>query len=156
MSPPLPHPCEGYEPVRRSQLEPEMCHVAPWRQEPRIPARLHHSRNDPAQRPVDRPVFEPLELGLLFTLPDHLWLRVMVNLAGTSNLDWALQTFFKEEEAQSLFAKVEQMANSRPAGAGGLLYHPYLSQVGLIAPVVARGVHAQFSGLRSGHRTGRE
>jgi hypothetical protein len=44
----------------------------------------------------------------------------MVNLAGTSNLDWALQTFFKEEEAQSLFAKVEQMANSRPAGAGGL------------------------------------
>ena len=105
---------------------------------------------------VDRPVFEPSELGLLFTLPDHLWLRVMVNLAGTSNLDWALQTFFKEEEAQSLFAKVEQMANSRPAGAGGLLYHPYLSQVGLIAPVVARGVHAQFSGLRSGHRTGRE
>jgi len=80
----------------------------------------------------------------------------MVNLAGTSNLDWTLQTFFKEEEAQSLFAKVEQMANSRPAGAGGLVYHPYLGEVGLIAPVVARGVHAQFSGLRSGHRTGRE
>jgi hypothetical protein len=128
VSRPLPHPRQGYEPVRRSQLEPEMCHVAPWRQEPRIPARLHHSRNDPAQRLiVDRPVFEPFELGLLFALPDHLWLRVMVNLAGTSNLDWALQTFFKEEEAQSLFAKVEQMANSRPAGAGGLVYHPYLS-----------------------------
>ena len=105
---------------------------------------------------VDRPVFEPFELGLLFTLPDHLWLRVIVNLAGTSNLDWALQTFFKEEEAQSLFAKVEQMANSRPAGAGGLVYHPYRSEVGLIAPVVAQGVHAQFSGLRSGHRAGRE
>ena len=105
---------------------------------------------------VDRPVFEPFELGLLFTLPDHLWLRVMVNLVGTSNLDWALQTFFKEEEAQSLFAKVEQMANSRPAGAGGLVYHPYRSEVGLIAPVVAQGVHAQFSGLRSGHRAGRE
>jgi sugar (pentulose or hexulose) kinase len=100
---------------------------------------------------VDRPVFEPSELGLLFTLPDHLWLRVMVNLAGTSNLDWALRTFFKEEEAQSSFAKVEQMANSRPVGAGGLVYHPYLSEVGLIAPVVARGVYAQFSGLRSGH-----
>jgi sugar (pentulose or hexulose) kinase len=43
------------------------------------------------------------------------------------------------------------MANSRPAGAGGLVYHPHLSEVGLIAPVVARGVYAQFSGLRSGH-----
>jgi sugar (pentulose or hexulose) kinase len=86
---------------------------------------------------VDRPVFEPFELGLLFTLPDHLWLRVMVNLAGTSNLDWALQTFFKEEEAQSLFAKVEQMANSRTAGAGGLVYHPYLSEVGLMPRVIA-------------------
>jgi sugar (pentulose or hexulose) kinase len=61
----------------------------------------------------------------------------MVNLAGTSNLDWALQTFFKEEEAQSLFAKVEQMANSRTAGAGGLVYHPYLSEVGLMPRVIA-------------------
>jgi sugar (pentulose or hexulose) kinase len=100
---------------------------------------------------VDRPLFEPLELGLLFTLPDHLWLRVMVNLAGTSNLDWALQTFFPEAGAGSMFARAEQMASSRPVGAGGLTYHPYLSEVGLIAPVVARGVHAQFSGLRSTH-----
>lgn len=98
---------------------------------------------------VDRPLFEPLELGLLFTLPDQRWLRVMVNLAGTTNLDWALQTLFPEADAGSVFAKAEQMASSRPAGACGLTYHPYLSEVGLIAPVVARGVRAQFSGLRS-------
>jgi sugar (pentulose or hexulose) kinase len=100
---------------------------------------------------VNRPMFEPLDIGLLFTLPDHLWLRVIANLAGTSNLDWALQAFFPGEEAKPSFARVEQMANTRPAGAGGIVYHPYLSEVGLIAPVVARGVHAQFSGLRSGH-----
>jgi hypothetical protein len=27
---------------------------------------------------------------------------------------------------------------------GGLVYHPYLSEVGLIALVIARGVYAQF------------
>jgi sugar (pentulose or hexulose) kinase len=34
------------------------------------------------------PVFTPADLGLLFTLPDRLWLRTMVNIAGTSNIDW--------------------------------------------------------------------
>lgn len=32
-----------------------------------------------------------------------------------------------------------------------MLYHPYLSEVGLIAPIVARGARAQFSGLRASH-----
>lgn len=54
---------------------------------------------------VDRPVFEPFELGLLFTLPDHLWLRVMVNLAGTSNLDWALQTFLQRRRGAIVIRK---------------------------------------------------
>ena len=35
---------------------------------------------------ADEPLFEPPNIGLLFTLPDLLWLRVMVNLAGTPNL----------------------------------------------------------------------
>ena len=104
---------------------------------------------------VNEPVFEPPNVGLLFTLPDLLWLRVMVNLAGTPNLDWALRTLFVEVTdlpgGASAYAKLERIAAGRPLGVDGLLYHPYLSEVGLIAPVVARGARAQFSGLRASH-----
>jgi sugar (pentulose or hexulose) kinase len=104
---------------------------------------------------ADEPLFEPPNIGLLFTLPDLLWLRVMVNLAGTPNLDWALWTLFREIAGHgagtSVYADLERIAARRPAGVGGLLYHPYLSEVGLIAPVVAQGARAQFSGLRASH-----
>ena len=104
---------------------------------------------------VDEPLFEPPNIGLLFTLPDLLWLRVMVNLAGTPNLDWALRALFSEvadtRAGASVYAELERIAADRPAGVGGLLYHPYLSEVGLIAPIVARGARAQFSGLRASH-----
>ena len=104
---------------------------------------------------ADEPLFEPPNIGLLFTLPDSLWLRVMVNLAGTPNLDWALRTLFSEiadhRGGASVYAELERIALQRRAGVDGLLYHPYLSEVGLIAPVVARGARAQFSGLRPSH-----
>jgi sugar (pentulose or hexulose) kinase len=104
---------------------------------------------------ADEPLFEPPNIGLLFTLPDWLWLRVMVNLAGTPNIDWARRTLFSEMADQvagvSVYAELERIAAQRPAGVDGLLYHPYLSEVGLIAPVVARGARAQFSGLRAAH-----
>ena len=104
---------------------------------------------------TDEPLFEPPNIGLLFTLPDSLWLRVMVNLAGTPNLDWALRTLFSEiadhRARASAYAELERIAAKRQAGVDGLLYHPYLSEVGLIAPVVAQGARAQFSGLRASH-----
>ena len=107
---------------------------------------------------ANEPVFEPPDVGLLFTLPNSLWLRVMVNLAGTPNLDWALRVLFSdiaaEESGAAVYQRLEHIAAGRPAGADGLIYHPYLSEVGLIAPVVARGARAQFSGLRASH--GRE
>jgi sugar (pentulose or hexulose) kinase len=101
------------------------------------------------------PSLEPPNVGLLFTLPESLWLRVMVNLAGAPNLDWALNAFFpdiaREQRGAAVFARLEKIAAASPTGADGLIYHPYLSDVGLIAPVVARGVRAQFSGLRASH-----
>ena len=104
---------------------------------------------------VDEPLFEPPNIGLLFTLPDSLWFRVMVNLAGTPNLDGALSALFSDvaggQAGASVYALLERIAAERPAGADGLLYHPYLSEAGLIAPVVARGARAQFSGLRALH-----
>jgi sugar (pentulose or hexulose) kinase len=101
---------------------------------------------------VDAPLFEPADLGLLFTLPGDLWLRTMVNVAGTINLDWFLSTFCAEwATAPDAFARLEALAQDSPLGAQGLTYLPYLSDAGIIAPVVEPGARAVFAGLSLSH-----
>ncbi len=101
---------------------------------------------------VDAPLFEPADLGLLFTLPGNLWLRTMVNVAGTINLDWFLATFCAEwATAPDAFARLEALAKESPRGANGLTYLPYLSDAGIIAPVVEPGARAVFAGLSLAH-----
>ena len=63
----------------------------------------------------------------------------MVNLTGTPNLDWAIDQFCGLEanratSRQELFAIVQALAQSSVPGANGLIYHPYLNPVGVIAP----------------------
>jgi sugar (pentulose or hexulose) kinase len=96
----------------------------------------------------ERALFEPADLGLLFCLPGGGWLRTMVNVAGTSNLDWAVARFGLPDIA----AAEAQAAASLP-GARGLLYLPYLSGAGIIAPLAEPGARATFFGLDDGHGT---
>lgn len=101
-----------------------------------------------------RPVFEPPDLGLLFTLPGHRWFRAMVNVAGTLNLDWALATLAPDlAGAADPFAGLEARAAQSPVGAGGVSYLPYLSDSGIIAPVIDPDARAGFAGLTPRHRS---
>jgi len=101
----------------------------------------------------DQPVFEPADVGLLFTLPGAGWARVMATVAGTANLDWFVDRFYPAERASlsgaELYARLEAAAAS--ADTTGLFYHPYLSEAGIIAPVVEPRARAQFSGLSPAH-----
>lgn len=101
---------------------------------------------------ADRPTFEPADLGLLFSLPGDCWYRSMVNVAGTLNLDWAISTLAPDlsllpDRFDRITAMVEQVA----IGSQGLTYLPYLSESGIIAPVVDVNARAQFSGLSPRH-----
>jgi sugar (pentulose or hexulose) kinase len=101
----------------------------------------------------DTPVFTPPDLGLLFTLPGEAWLRAMVNVAGTLNLDWAIETMLGEHAADPhRFAMIEEMIAGIPVGAEGVVFLPYLSESGIIAPVVNRQARAGFHGLTPRHR----
>jgi sugar (pentulose or hexulose) kinase len=102
------------------------------------------------------PLFEPPNLGLSFCLPSDRWLRAMVTVAGTINLDWAIRAFFSGEEAASesraaLFAQIEALAQTSPIGSRGVLYLPYLSAAGIISPHVQPQARAQFSGMTPEH-----
>lgn len=104
---------------------------------------------------TDAPNFEPANVGLLFCMPPDRWLRAMVNVSGTTNLDWAIATLFSGEEARlsrsELFAHLEDSVKSVPIGARGVIYLPYLSPAGIIAPVVNPWARAQFFGMTHEH-----
>lgn len=102
---------------------------------------------------VAEPVFTPPDLGILFTLPEHLWLRSMVNVAGTTNIEWALATLCGDfAEAPDAYDRLAALAMQSPPGANGAVYVPYLSEVGIIAPVVAPEARGGFAGLMPRHR----
>jgi sugar (pentulose or hexulose) kinase len=99
-----------------------------------------------------RPVFDPPDIGLLFTLPGERWFRAMVNVAGTMNLDWALATLAPDlATTPDSFTALEQRAALSPIGADGVSFLPYLSDSGIIAPVIDPEARASFAGLAPRH-----
>ncbi len=100
----------------------------------------------------DRPIFEPADIGLLFTLPGHRWYRAMVNVAGTLNLDWAFSALAPDiADRPERFDILDAMVDAVPPGSDGLVYLPYLSESGIIAPRVDPLARAQFHGLSPRH-----
>ncbi len=78
---------------------------------------------------------------------EGMGLRAMGTMAGTPNLDWFVDELFDGTDVSS----VEERVRSVPVGAGGVLYHPYLSSGGEKAPFVDPGARAQFTGLTAEH-----
>lgn len=103
-------------------------------------------------RVSDGPVFTPVDVGLLFSLPGQMWYRAMVNVAGTLNLDWAMQLLAPDlVAAPDGFDRLNAEVAAVPVGARGVTYLPYLSESGIIAPVADPAARAQFVGLAPGH-----
>jgi sugar (pentulose or hexulose) kinase len=101
---------------------------------------------------VEEPVFDPPDVGLLFTIPGGLWLRTMVNVAGTVNIDWLLGSLCPDlQAAEDRYGRLEALARAAGIGAGGVRYIPYLSEAGIIAPRVAPLARGAFAGLTPRH-----
>ena len=47
------------------------------------------------------PVYEPHDIGVMFCLPEQRWLRAMINVSGTTSMDWFIAQFCAEEAAAS-------------------------------------------------------
>lgn len=101
---------------------------------------------------LSAPILAPLNLGLLFSMPEMLWLRTMVNVAGTTNIDWLLQTLCPDlAVGPDPYAALAALAAQASQGASGVVYVPYLSEVGIIAPQVAPAARGGFTGLMPRH-----
>jgi len=98
----------------------------------------------------DRPVFVPAQ-GLLFILPGDLWMRTMVNTAGTTVIDWALSTLAPEITGKDAYNRLGYLAATAAPHCRGVMFVPYLSASGVIAPRIEPGARAGFVGLAPHH-----
>jgi len=104
---------------------------------------------------LEQPAFEPRGVGVQMRTTGGVWLRAMVNTAGTINLDWFLNQLCAAERAQhsgdGIYRWAEAQAAAIPVGANGLIYHPYLSNAGVVSPFFHPAARAQFFGLSVDH-----
>ena len=100
----------------------------------------------------DRAVYEPRDLGLLFIVPGQRWMKSMVNVAGTTVLDWCLEALCPDIASDdSPYERLGELAETSPPGANGVSFVPYLSASGIIAPRIEPKARASFNGLAPHH-----
>lgn len=92
------------------------------------------------------PHLPPAGVGQVVAMPDGLWLKTLVNTSGTQSIEWV--THLLDDGSLGLRADhVERLAASSVDGAHGILFHPYLSLAGSIAPFVHPGARGNLFGL---------
>ena len=85
------------------------------------------------------------------------WLRLMASLAGTPNLEWAINTFGvalkrqAEEKQVSVYDITEELVKTSPIGANGVMYHPYLLAGGERAPFTDSRARASYTNINVTH-----
>jgi sugar (pentulose or hexulose) kinase len=102
------------------------------------------------------PTFEPPDLGVLFCLPPDRWLKAMLNVSGTTSLDWFITQFCTDllnaaPNRPALFQRLEALAAESPLGGRGVIYLPYLSPQGITAPFYEPAARAEWFGLTAEH-----
>ncbi|MGV3549213.1 FGGY-family carbohydrate kinase [Rhizobium sp.] len=100
----------------------------------------------------DSATYEPRDLGLLFIIPGRRWMKTMVNVAGTTVLDWCLSALCPDIAAGNKpYETLGALAETSAAGSGGVTFVPYLSASGVIAPRIEPRARAGFHGLAPHH-----
>jgi sugar (pentulose or hexulose) kinase len=100
----------------------------------------------------DRAMYEPRDLGLLFIIPGQRWMKTMVNVAGTTVLDWCLNALCPDiAGGDSPYEVLGALAETSQPGSAGVVFVPYLSASGVIAPRIEPRARAGFHGLAPHH-----
>ena len=100
----------------------------------------------------DQAMYRPRDLGLLFTIPGQRWMKTMVNVAGTTVLDWCLEALCPDiAKGERPYEALGAIAETATAGSGGVTFVPYLSASGVIAPHIEPRARAGFHGLAPHH-----
>ncbi|MEO8288169.1 MAG: FGGY-family carbohydrate kinase [Chloroflexota bacterium] len=95
------------------------------------------------------PMLEPAGLGFVIPTVGGYWMRMLPNTGGGSiNIQWLVDLLYRD--LANPYAALDQEAISVQPGASGVVYHPYISHAGVVAPFYHLGARAQFTGLHTG------
>jgi sugar (pentulose or hexulose) kinase len=105
---------------------------------------------------ADAPSYIPAETGVQACMPGGVWIRSLVNTAGTICIDWMINTLAAAEKAAAtdesdLYRRLEALAGESPEGARGLVFLPYLNTAGIVSPFADPHARGQFFGLSMSH-----
>jgi sugar (pentulose or hexulose) kinase len=105
---------------------------------------------------IDEPIFAP-EAGLMMTYVDGKYLKLVPPVIATPNVDWYLENFGHADQVEAdqagidIFEHLEKKLVKIPAGADGVIYHPYMSPVGERCPFSKLTAKGNFFGLSLHH-----
>lgn len=107
---------------------------------------------------IDKPLQDDIRAGMTVThVMEDRWLRLMASLAGTPNLEWMMDTLGKqvkldaEAADKNVYEYMEELIETVPIGARGIMYHPYLLAGGERAPFTDSRAHASYTGISVRH-----
>ena len=103
----------------------------------------------------NKPMFKPKNTGLLFYTPNRQWLRTMINVAGTTNFDWVIENFYKDQlltkDKIQIIKDFEKSSNLESIRNSDLIFLPYLNYGGSISPFFNLNTKAEIFGLLPHH-----
>ena len=103
----------------------------------------------------DKPMYKPKNTGLLFYTPNHQWLRTMINVAGTTNFDWVVESFYKDKlqvkNKIEIIKDFEKSLKLKNINGSDLIFLPYLNYGGSISPFFNLKAKAEIFGLLPHH-----
>tara|TARA_Y100001935_G_C17269458_1_gene491085 strand:- start:32 stop:1519 length:1488 start_codon:yes stop_codon:yes gene_type:complete len=93
--------------------------------------------------------------GLFFTSLENKWLETMINVAGTTNIDWIINNLFNKpktyEEKIKLIKNFENKYLLKKFPENSIIFLPYLNYGGSISPFVNFNSKAEIFGILPHH-----
>ena len=93
--------------------------------------------------------------GLFFSSLNNTWLETMINVAGTTNIDWVINNFFNNNKNYNskinIINKFEKDYLNKKYTNNSIIFLPYLNYGGSISPFVNFDSKAEIYGLLPHH-----
>ena len=99
---------------------------------------------------LDHPPLDGPAVGVAARTVGGLYLRSMVNTAGTMASEWFLREVWSGTKPPN-YAVFDATVAAVPIGARGVVFHPYLNTTGVLSPFVHAHARAQFFGISVEH-----
>ncbi len=93
--------------------------------------------------------------GLYFSSINNLWLETMINVAGTTNIDWVIKNFYNNSnnfsDKISIIKNFEKKYKNKNFPENSIIFLPYLNYGGSLSPFFNLNSKAEIFGLLPHH-----